>query len=516
MRFAPFAFLNAGTASFVAIGGTSGSFTSGSTTYYYHKFTSSVNFYVVAGEVTSASVFLVGGGGGSSVATNRGAGGGGVLLTSSFSLTAGQTYNIYVGAGGTGGNNGETSSFVSPLGFTAYAGGGEGAGTSGYPQSNAAGADAPTPGTNYGGGGGAGAVGGDYGPSSGGRGGNGLIYNINGTATYYGAGGGGKSATGTPGAPGLIGGGTGSTNTTNATSGSPNTGGGAGGGTISGVNGGSGIVYVLYPALGPAPAPVTQSVAEKFITATGITGSTATAITTFVSSLESANLLSKFDVIYPFVGNSSTAYAYNLINTGSYYADWGNVGSIRFIDTEGITFPGTSGTYMNTKYNVTNLSRSNYHMSYYKRRGTITGDNLEMGAYNEATQQGIYMASEFQTSNNTLSNGFMTLANAVNNNAAPSTGSFMITGDSTHTSLYKGSTQVNAAAWTDSGAPNSGSIAFGAMTRLQDAVTSPNYHVYYASGSYGMATLGQQISGSDATNFYNAVQAFQTSIGRQV
>jgi hypothetical protein len=269
-------------------------------------------------------------------------------------------------------------------------------------------------------------------------------------------------------------------------------------------------------------AVVYDTDAEKFITATGISGTTADAINTFVVSLKNNSLWTKFDVIYPFVGNSSGSYAYNLVNTGSYYGTFISSSNITYNDSQGVKFNGTYNTYMNTNYNVTNITRSNAHISFYKITGAPSNtwgggtENIEFGAYNENTGRGILLASAYTTANNTISNRFMGIGSGPNNNAAPSSGSILLTGDSTHTSIYKGSTEVTQRSWTDSGAPNSGSIAFGAMTRLQDAVTAEFYHVYFTSGSYGLATIGQHISGSDATNYYNASQTLQTSLGRAV
>jgi hypothetical protein len=283
---------------------------------------------------------------------------------------------------------------------------------------------------------------------------------------------------------------------------------------------GTSLVYQTA-SVGPAPSASYDADAQKFINATGISGSTAMAINAFVNTLKTGSIWTKFDVIYPFVGNSSASYAYNLVNTGSYYADWGNSNQITFNDSTGLKMPGTLETYMNTKYNVTNLTRSNWHISFYKLSGLPSdswgageASNVDMGAFNEVTGRGVLLAAAFLTATNTISRGFS--SSGTDNNAAPRTGSMLLTGDSTHTSLYKGTTEVTQNAWSDSGAPDSGSIAIGAMTRLQESTGAQYYHSYYTSGSWGMATIGQHISGSDATNFYNAVQSFQVSMSRQV
>jgi hypothetical protein len=86
--------------------------------------------------------------------------------------------------------------------------------------------------------------------STGGNGGEGLTYNMDGTASVYGSGGGGRGRA-TPG--GFASGGSGGTNAGNggsfvaaATSAIANFGGGGGGGYGSVGNGGSGVVIIRY------------------------------------------------------------------------------------------------------------------------------------------------------------------------------------------------------------------------------------------------------------------------------
>ena len=107
-------------APFVATGGTTGSFVSGSTTYLYHEFTSlgSASLNVLSGQIDNAQLLLIGGGGGggyttygtySTSAAAGGGGGGGTFMTP-LSLSTG-TYNLYVGSGSVKPNNGESTWF---------------------------------------------------------------------------------------------------------------------------------------------------------------------------------------------------------------------------------------------------------------------------------------------------------------------------------------------------------------------------------------------------------------------
>ena len=222
--------------------------------------------------------YLVVAGGGSGGYVNGGGGGAGGLLTGIVPVTAGSSYTVTVGAGGTvtasygaAGNNGSNSVFgsISSTGGGGGAGysnvsksGGSGGGgsaptanasgsngTSG--QGNAGGNGQQSPINSCGGGGGAGTIGINFvGGDVGGNGGAGIASAISGTVTVYAGGGAGSGAVngGTGGSGGGGGGGFGVAGV--PTGGAVNTGTG-GGGDWNGVStagaGGSGIVVVRYP-----------------------------------------------------------------------------------------------------------------------------------------------------------------------------------------------------------------------------------------------------------------------------
>jgi hypothetical protein len=250
------------------------------------------DFLVIAG----------GGGGGRGVGGGGGAGGyrnsynsessgGGGSAESYLTLTAGATYTITVGGGGTGGSSGTSPAYYGTNGsnssisgtgittITSIGGGGSGTqNTSPYvPNSGGSGgggigsnspsipqtAGSGTANQGYdggvgstsapdycsGGGGGAGAIGGNASGTNGGNGGNGVASTITGSSVTRGGGGGGSGRnTGISGTGGTGGGGNGGTLNTPGTAGSTNTGGGGGGShDVDGANGGSGVVIFRIP-----------------------------------------------------------------------------------------------------------------------------------------------------------------------------------------------------------------------------------------------------------------------------
>lgn len=245
MRFTPIAFLGSQVGTVSATGGTVGTYTSGGVNYKYHKFTSNGSFAVTTGG--DVEMLIVGAGAGGS---RTGGGGGGVNYVSTRIYKG--TYNVIVGNGGAG--NGESSSFeTNGLRYNAL--GGATTGSSGQPTAFAPGTDSNCGGPDLpGGGGGSSAQTGSNATcvpqATGGNGGEGLTFDLDGTARVYGSGGGGRGRA-TPG--GFASGGAGGTNAGSggsfvafATSGVNGFGGGGGGsyGTVG--NGGSGVVIIRY------------------------------------------------------------------------------------------------------------------------------------------------------------------------------------------------------------------------------------------------------------------------------
>lgn len=240
-------------------------------TNQYNQTTARAFSILVSSAPSTIEVLMVAGGGGGANASDSGGGGagaGGLLYSANFSVSAGTTYNLVVGAGGANQSQGSNTTGFGATAIgggraggggrsapQAYAGGngGSGGGGSGFDSYLAAGnatqgnSNGMTGYGNNGGppgsgsGGGAGAAGTSNGP-----GGIGRQYSISGTATYY-AGGGGA-----PGQAGGLGGGAAGASNTNGNSGTANTGGGAGGtyngnnNVITGGSGGSGIIIVRH------------------------------------------------------------------------------------------------------------------------------------------------------------------------------------------------------------------------------------------------------------------------------
>lgn len=248
--------------------------------------------------------------------------------------------------------------------------------------------------------------------------------------------------------------------------------------------------------------------ANAFILAAGITNTTQkTAINTLVISLKANNLWTKLKAVYPIVGGTASSHKFNLKNpldtNAAFRLTFTNVTH----SSSGIT--GTSGQ-VNTFLNAsTDLSINSTHLSNYCVTNTTGGTGMvDMGAsvnvgntsfalYQRFTNIAVF-ESPTTSSNvrvqfaNTDSRGFYIGSRTANNSAK----------------IYRNGTSIvtNTTLLT-SAMPNS---AIGFLYFPGSGIP------YYSDRTYAFFTIGDGLNDTEALNLYNAIQAFQTTLGRQV
>ena len=250
---------------------------------------------------------------------------------------------------------------------------------------------------------------------------------------------------------------------------------------------------------------------RAFVTAAVITDtSIRTALNTFVLTLRANNLLVKFDAIYPFVGGTGFSHKFNLINP----ADSNTAFRLSFVggwthNSNGIT-PNGINAYANTYYNesINSTGLNNKHISIYSRINLL-GQWSDMAAYNGTTVATDISPRWF------LGGGVGERCLMRNGNVA------------------------------GSNYPNTSSLGFFLNNRIdavnvrarQNAtlqfITSPSVALvnvpYYigannlngTAGSFSIrnlafASIGRGFSDAESLILYNAVQALQTALSRQV
>ena len=231
-----------------------------------------------------------------------------------------------------------------------------------------------------------------------------------------------------------------------------------------------------------------------------------TAINTLVKDLKGYSIWSKMKSIYPMVGASAAACSQNLKSssfTGTFNGGW-------TYSSTGVTPNGTSA-YMDTGFNpVTQSSTQNsFFLSVYIRTNSNVGfpyDIANASNWNDGTKftgiitrygsnkRFIAICDPYNTSNSeTDSRGFY---------------SGGTNGSSTQI-LYKNGSNVLSGTSSQQGF-ESKNITLSAVNSTTDGISG------FSNKQNAFATIGDGLSSTEASNFYTAVQAFQTTLSRQV
>jgi len=256
-----------------------------------------------------------------------------------------------------------------------------------------------------------------------------------------------------------------------------------------------------------AASVVFDTDAQAFITAAGITDPTQqTAINSLVVGMKADNIWTKMNAIYPFVGGTATTHKWNLKDPRDldaayrlqFFGGWTH-------NSNGIQGDGSSG-YANT-FAATNTTAipnlANHWSSYLKQLNTNPYGGYE-GVYD---YPGNFKFFGFFNSNN--GSGFYLGLQNNQGGGGVSTPSFL-TGtvtSGTNAVLYKNG--ISVATISNPGSfINSFNYLLGAQY-----VISPDL---YNDNVTAFTSLGNALTSTDAANLYTRVQAFQTTLGRQI
>jgi len=247
----------------------------------------------------------------------------------------------------------------------------------------------------------------------------------------------------------------------------------------------------------------TDADAQAFITAASLTDSTQiSAVNTLVTGLKSAGLWSKMKAIYPFVGGNSTAHSKNLVNPSLYNLSFSN-GVTH--NSNGITPNGSSG-FANTGFiPSTSANISDFAMGIYSRTNNA-GNYSDIGCQSNGTAYQSYIFTKWSDNNN-YSALFSDNFPISNNN---STGLFCVSRtSSTLQKSYKNNSVLGTSTATVTQLTTN-PIAISAINR------DGNTQTYFSNRNLSFSFISTGLSDSEISSLYTAVQAFQTTLGRQV
>jgi hypothetical protein len=260
--------------------------------------------------------------------------------------------------------------------------------------------------------------------------------------------------------------------------------------------------------------------ALAFITAATITDNTQkSAVNQLVKDLKSANIWTKMKAIYPMVGGSASSHKFNLKDPRDLDSAFRLIFNGGGIHSSTGYLPNGTTSYADTKLNPSvALTNVNQHISYYSLTNTNVTNVLDMGCQDDnVTQTGRNLYAFYSTvtpyrNEYAIQNNDATVVTYQDTNSLG-----FIMSSRTSLNLLEGYRNGFRSAISTASNPNA---------------NRPNLNVYIGGFNYvggggiqvtykgvrecAFSSIGDGLTDTEATAFYTAVQAYQTTLGRQV
>ncbi len=249
-----------------------------------------------------------------------------------------------------------------------------------------------------------------------------------------------------------------------------------------------------------------QAFFNRVTTAGGtLTTTEQNAVNTLVVQMKADGIWTKMKAIYPMVGASAAACAQNLKSasfTGTFSSGW------TFAST-GIKPNGTSA-FMDTNLKPS-VTMSNYfaHLGFYNR----TDSNLigiDIGCFTSGLGDNYFLQCYFSTLNRARA-AVQRYGNVASFTFISKLGFFVgNTIANNNTKIYQNGILRNTNTSSDNAGRPAINIFIGAINN------EVNNAIQYSNRECAFASIGDGLTDTEAANFYTAVQAFQTTLNRQV
>ena len=268
---------------------------------------------------------------------------------------------------------------------------------------------------------------------------------------------------------------------------------------------GLGFGAFRHAMIGSLGGGANGALTTAWITATGETDTTIiSALNTLETDLTTYGLTAKMKALYPFVGGTAAKHKFNFMDARDLDVAYRLVFSGGWTHSSTGALPNGTNAYADTKFNAsTDLTSTspygtNVGISYYSRTNS-NGTEVEMGSdvnlLMEIRTAGTTYARAGQAGVNSFSDanslGFYD-ANRLNN----TTEQVYKNGVLKNTSTISVTSYINRNVFL--GAFNQGTPTF------------------YTTKECSFARIGDGLSDTEASNLYTAIQAFQTTLSRQV
>jgi hypothetical protein len=245
--------------------------------------------------------------------------------------------------------------------------------------------------------------------------------------------------------------------------------------------------------------------ANAFLVAAGITDPIITsAICTLVTSMKADGTWAKMNAIYPMVGGTATTHKFNLKNP----ADTNAAFRLSFVGgwthSANGALPNGTNAYADTFFRPsTDAIQNSHHLSYYSR-SNINLNQVDIGSQRTLTQNLIQIRASnitYYVINQSSPYALVADLDSRGFYVANRTAVNVVNG-------WKNGLKVANATTVTNGRPNT--TTFIGAYNLNGSPT------LYSSKQCAFSTIGSGLTDAEALALYNSIQAFQTTLNRQI
>ena len=248
--------------------------------------------------------------------------------------------------------------------------------------------------------------------------------------------------------------------------------------------------------------------AQAFFTASGLTGATnLNAVNQLVLDLKAASIWTKMKAIYPMVGGTAALHKWNLKDPRDLDAAFRLVFNGGWTHSSTGAKPNGINAFANTYFNPSlNSLQISHHFSVYLRQSEV--DKVPFGCTTIGT--GLWGSTIIpRLSNNTYCGINQFGYSPTYPESGVTAAFFLVTRTSNTVSKIFKNTTLKATSSQVSNAPVNANYYIAHWN-------SPGSITYYSNAENAFTTIGDGLTDAEAANFYTAVQAFNTSLSRQV
>ena len=262
----------------------------------------------------------------------------------------------------------------------------------------------------------------------------------------------------------------------------------------------------------------TDGDARAFVSAAGITNSVQMrAIDNLVTSLKSAGIWTKMKAIYPFVGGTANSHKFNLKDPRDLDAAYRLVFSGGWTHTSTGALPNGTTGYADTKLIPSSAisNQSSSHLSLYSNTNSFPTVNATIkanGGYTFSPLKGLQIGywkrgSGQNTYYFQIGGGTEILVDT----ATPTSQGFLLGSrtSSTASKLYQNNNTLGSSSTLTTDGLPSAVMYLGA--RNGNSIIEQYHNL-----NHQFTSIGDGLTDAEATAFYNAVQTYQTALGRAV